>query len=103
MSKNALICSPFFFGSLFLVLIAFTSEGVRGVRGQYPCPGTGISFGAKTIYGSACYSECGGYCASLALPIGMPGPKLGVKSGTCYQIYSGPGTNPPMLCWCCVA
>ncbi|KAI3845110.1 hypothetical protein MKW92_020354 [Papaver armeniacum] len=104
MAKNALIFSPFFFGLLFVVLIAFISEQGGGVRGQYSCsPGTGVSFGGQVFYSGSCYSLCQGYCTSLAIPVGFTAPNSGVKSGQCHQIYSGPGTSPPKLCLCCVA
>ncbi|MCL7030147.1 hypothetical protein MKW94_006587 [Papaver nudicaule] len=45
MVKNAFVLSPFFFGLLFLVLIAFISEQGGGVSGQSCNPGTGSGFG----------------------------------------------------------
>ncbi|MCL7038120.1 hypothetical protein MKW94_007943 [Papaver nudicaule] len=44
MAKNALIFSPFFFGLLFLVLIAFISEQGGGVNGQSCTPVTGSPY-----------------------------------------------------------
>ncbi|KAI3832017.1 hypothetical protein MKX03_006391 [Papaver bracteatum] len=61
MGKNALISSPFFFGLVFLVLIAFISERGGGVRGQ-SCGASTLSFGSRIQ--NSC-EGCGGYCTSL--------------------------------------
>ncbi|MCL7045899.1 hypothetical protein MKW94_029095 [Papaver nudicaule] len=95
MAKNALIFSPFFFGLLYLVLIAFVSEQGGGVRGQSCRPGSGNLFRAQS--GCGCETQC----ASYELPAiynGMTG--LPVITGQCYEIAKAPGRY---VCFCCVA
>ncbi|MCL7045900.1 hypothetical protein MKW94_029096 [Papaver nudicaule] len=99
-TKSALIFSPFFFGLLFLVSIAFISEHRGGVSGQSCSPGTGSSFGAK-VYQGFCV-DCSSYCTSLPLPVGYSVPNSGVKTGQCYSLYA-PYPATPYLCLCCVA
>ncbi|RZC84856.1 hypothetical protein C5167_047639 [Papaver somniferum] len=100
MAKIALTFSPFFFGLLFLVLIAFISQQGGGVSGQSCAPGGNNIFAGKlTAYG--CYGYCEGFCKSTAIPIGYTKPNLGVKSWSCS--FVGPTYySTPWLCVCCV-
>ncbi|KAI3832016.1 hypothetical protein MKX03_006390 [Papaver bracteatum] len=84
MAKNSLIFSHFFFGLVFLVLIAFISQGGGGVRGQ--------SCGASAIQiGSRLQNNCDGcedYCTSL--------PYSGVKAAMCTVL-----SETYSVCLCC--
>ncbi|KAI3907074.1 hypothetical protein MKX01_027975 [Papaver californicum] len=89
--KSRIIFSPFFFGLLLLVLLAFISEK-GGVRGQpIACsPGSGSSFGYRVQ--QSCEGGCNNYCNSLV--------QSGVKSGQCFRLVT-PAPVPQYLCLCC--
>ncbi|RZC57370.1 hypothetical protein C5167_004673 [Papaver somniferum] len=91
MAKSSPIFSPFFFGLVFLVLIAVISEGGGGVSGQdlYCDPGTGVPREAKSM--DYCSYFCPRYCLNTY-------GNLGVTSGKCFNI---PNVNT-QLCFCCV-
>ncbi|KAI3870857.1 hypothetical protein MKX03_013748 [Papaver bracteatum] len=92
MEKSSIIFSPFFYGLLFLVLIALISEG-GGVSGQnlYCDPGTGVPQGAQSM--DSCSFYCPGYCLNNY-------GSLGVTKGKCFSI---PNVNTRTeICFCCV-
>ncbi|KAI3929062.1 hypothetical protein MKW92_016882 [Papaver armeniacum] len=93
MAKSCIIFSPFFFGLLFLVLIAVISPGGGGVSGQnlYCDPGTGVPRGAQSM--DFCSSRCPSYCFTTY-------GSLGVTTGKCFNI---PFANTQtQICFCCV-
>ncbi|MCL7039431.1 hypothetical protein MKW94_027680 [Papaver nudicaule] len=93
MAKNALIFSPFFFGLLFLVMIAFISEGVSA-----DCiPGSGIAFAGNVM--ESCSDGCQNFCVTTGLPENYP-PTSGVISGQCSPLNEGAPVSL-QLCLCC--
>ncbi|MCL7045901.1 hypothetical protein MKW94_029097 [Papaver nudicaule] len=98
MAKNALISSPLFFGLLFLVLIAFESEG-GGVSGVciYGSGVTNIFVGKMTTSCDGCDLN---YCQNLPLPAGYTRPNSGVRSFHCSNV--APRSATPCVCLCCV-
>ncbi|MCL7029922.1 hypothetical protein MKW94_018339 [Papaver nudicaule] len=98
MAKNALVFSPLFFGLLFLVLIAFNSEG-GGVSGQYCNPYGGTNVFAGKIVNDC--SGCGAFCTSLPVPVTYTKPNSGVKSWSCMN-YAPSYAAPVIACRCCV-
>ncbi|KAI3900227.1 hypothetical protein MKW92_004129 [Papaver armeniacum] len=96
MAKNTLIFSPLFFGLIFLILIAFISEG--GVSCQSCLPGGSNIFAGKLGY--TCSGCDYNYCNNLAVPAGYTKPNSGVKSFYCSNV--APRYVTPYLCLCCV-
>ncbi|MCL7031349.1 hypothetical protein MKW94_004041 [Papaver nudicaule] len=93
MAKNALVFSPFFFGLLFLALIAFSSEQGGGVSGQSCTPVTGSPFAFDYRVQQNSCDGCDWFCKSRAVS--------GVKSGLCSQLVTRASVSQ-YLCLCCV-
>ncbi|KAI3842682.1 hypothetical protein MKX03_027346 [Papaver bracteatum] len=98
MAKNALNFSPFIFGLVFLVWIAFISEeggGVKGQRFSSCSPGNPFRY---RVQQDTCLG-CNSYCNSLELL----GDSLnsGVKWGTCFWIAALKHVSHN-FCVCCV-
>ncbi|KAI3975047.1 hypothetical protein MKX01_005158 [Papaver californicum] len=93
MAKSSSIFSLFFFGLLFLVLIAVLPEEGGGVSGQnlYCDPGTGVPRGAQSM--DSCIFFCPGYCLKTY-------GGFGVTTGKCFSIPFAP--TQTQICFCCV-
>ncbi|KAI3913482.1 hypothetical protein MKW98_003961 [Papaver atlanticum] len=100
MAKNALILSPFFFGLIFLVWIAFISEKGGGVRGQiFSSCSPGNPFGYR-VQQDTCLG-CNSYCDSLDLHGKDGAMYICVKWGTCFQVAALKPVSD-YFCVCCI-
>ncbi|MCL7031520.1 hypothetical protein MKW94_024147 [Papaver nudicaule] len=89
MAKFSIIFSPFFFGLLLVILLAFITEGGVNANEQLYCEtGRGIGY---TNMANCSKNSCQSYCQDTY-------GRSSVTSGRCF--YPAPNA---VVCFCCVS